>query len=748
MNHLIVSREYPPAAYTSGGIGAYVANIARLMAERGETVHVIGERWKDAPLARETSHQGRLIVHRIGADDHPQPPHRPNTASCTADELDGLKRTAFPNQWFAWHAAFLAESLIEHEDIDVIEGQEWEAPLYYFLLRRALGIGPRRNPPCIVHLHSTTEFIRHFNGALTTPRPYMLMKRTEEYCIRAADALLCPSQYFARQCADRYGLPAERIKVIHLPLGAVRFAERRHEVWARGSIYFVGRLEPRKGIVEWIEAAARIANEHSEVEFDIVGADIWGLQRSLVGRIPRASRSRFRFHGPKTRAEIPGLLAGARAAVVPSRWENFPNVCIEAMGAGLPVIATRLGGMVELLEDGRTGWLTPDTGVAGMVDGLADALRRCLAASPAELASMGRAAAETVQRVCNNQRTADEQLAFRAEVARFGARRSLALASPLRRSPRGTDTVVARTDRQGAGIIVRTGALCDASLTLESIRSQSVQPQAVAIVYGRAPASGERGYSGRSPDENMVLLYRPDRSGADAWNSGFEILQAKGRCGFWVFLDEDDYLLPHYLSKLEKAFAHLPEVGVIAVWTGRTAGPRPLDAPLCPDPEYQLRANEVPPASAFRAEALGEIPPFRSGMPREYDVYDLANVVMARGWQAAAYPEILTRRSKQQNIAWPNSTALRALRAELLNRFSDVIARETLGLVDEYIPIPLAAANHDSPDLKSLPRLLLFCVSICLRQPRRTARALVRRTGAVLKVVGSQFRPGKTRTAR
>jgi glycogen(starch) synthase len=404
--------------------------------------------------------------------------------------------------------------------------------------------------------------------------------------------------------------------------------------------------------------------------------------------------------------------------------------------------------MVELLEDGRTGWLTPDTGVAGMVDGLADALRRCLAASPAELASMGRAAAESVQRVCNNQKTAGEQIAFRAEVARSGASESLALASPSRRSPGGTEIVVAGTDRQGAGIVVRTGALSDASLTLESIRSQSVQPQAVAIVCGRVPASGERGRPGKSPDENVVLLYRPDCSGADAWNAGFEILQAKGRCDFWVFLDEDDYLLPHYLSKLEKAFAHRPEVGLIAVWTGRTGAPRPLDAPLCPDPEYQLRANEVPPASAFRAEALGAIPPFRSGMPREYDVYDLANTVMARGWQAVAYPEILTRRSKQQNIVWPSSTALRALRAELLNRFSDVLARETLGLVDDYVPIPLAAADRDPSDQKSLPRLLLFCVGISLRHPRRAARALVRRSGTVLTVLGSQFRPGRTRTAR
>jgi glycosyltransferase involved in cell wall biosynthesis len=728
MNHLIISREYPPAAYPPGGIGAYVANIARLMAERGETVHVIGERWEGASLERETSHKGRLIVHRIGADDALQP-HWRNFASCTASELASFKQTAFPNQWFSWHAAFLIEWLIEHENIDVIEGQEWEAPLYYFLLRRALGIGPQRHPPCIVHLHSTTEFIRRFNGAFTTPGPYVLMKRMEEYCIRAADALLCPSQYFARQCADRYEIPVEQIKVIRLPLGSVPLVEREHNVWARGSICFVGRLEPRKGVVEWIEAATRISQEHSEVEFDIVGADIWGLQRSLVGRIPRASRSRFRFHGAKTQAEIPGLLAGARAAVVPSRWENFPNVCIEAMGAGLPVIATRLGGMVELVEDGRTGWLTPDTGVAGMVDGLADALRRCLAASPAQRASMGRAAAEAVRQVCNNERTVEEQIAFRAEVARSGATQSVALPHP---SGSALGRVSARRDCQGAGIIVRAETLSDAGPSLESIYSQRNQPRAVAVVYSRLPAPGGNAPA-IAPNENTILLYQPDRAGADAWNAGLEALQDKGSCGFWVFLDEGDRLLPDYLSRIEAVFSHRAEVGIIAVWIERMSGHRSLVAPLCPDPEYQLRGNEVTSASAFRAEALGGVAPFRPGMPREYDVWDLANAVMAKGWRAVAYPEILAHRFREEpKVVWPDSTALRAIRAEILDRFSDGISRESLGLIYDHVPIPQAASDPQSLHEQSLLRVTLSCMTIVAFDPQRAARGIRRRSGAAL----------------
>jgi glycogen(starch) synthase len=736
MNHLIISREYPPAAYPAGGIGTYVANIARLMAERGETVHVIGERWEGAPLARETSHEGRLVVHRIGVDDVVQP-HWTNVRSRGTHELEGFRKTAFPNQWFAWHAAFLAEWLIDHENIDVIEGQEWEAPLYYLLQRRQLGIGSERNPPVIVHLHSPTEVIFHFSGALSTPRAYMPTKRMEEFCIRAADALLCPSRYFARQCAGFYGLPQERIRVIHLPVGFMDFVDRDPAVWARGGICFVGRLERRKGIEEWIEAAIRVAHEDAGVEFDIVGDDVAKLQRTLVSGIPRRMRCRFRFHGPKTRAELSGILAGARAAVVPSRWENFPNVCIEAMSSGLPVIATRLGGMVELIEDGRTGWLTPDIGVADLADGLVDALRRCLAVSPIERASMGRAAAETIRQICGNKHIVDEQIAFRAEVARRGR---CSIEGYHQSRPMLDKAAVAEQSQSGgAGIIIRVRDPSDADPTLASIRWQSARPRAIVIVH-QLPARQKRKRLG----EDVVLLYRPDLPGVDAWNAGLKALKAKTRGRFWIFLDEYDSLLPHYLLQLERVFLHRPEVGVIAVWTERP-GRRPLEAPLCPEPKYQLRGNEVTSASAFRSDALGDFPPFPGSMRPENAITALANTVMATGWQAVAYPEILARRRVEQK--YPR-LALGSVRAELLNRFAEVIIRDKRGLADGRIAVPPPASDPNAPDHKSLFELLILCAGIFVRHPRRVARAIIRKSGAVLALMGSRLGLEKARTAR
>ena len=67
MNHLIICREYPPAP--SGGIGTYAVHISRLLAESGETVHVIGQLWEGAEKPIEEKHHGRLIIHRLPFED-------------------------------------------------------------------------------------------------------------------------------------------------------------------------------------------------------------------------------------------------------------------------------------------------------------------------------------------------------------------------------------------------------------------------------------------------------------------------------------------------------------------------------------------------------------------------------------------------------------------------------------------------------------------------------------------------------
>src|SRR5205085_689301 len=108
---------------------------------------------------------------------------------------------------------------------------------------------------------------------------------------------------------------------------------------------YSGRLEPRKGVIEFVDAAIEVARERPELHFDFIGSDNeydagTSVQQLVERRIPPDLRGCFRFHGGKPRHEVLSMLRHARIGVVPSRWENFPNTCVEAMSSGLPVLAT------------------------------------------------------------------------------------------------------------------------------------------------------------------------------------------------------------------------------------------------------------------------------------------------------------------------------------------------------------------------------------------------------------------------
>jgi glycosyltransferase involved in cell wall biosynthesis len=79
-----------------------------------------------------------------------------------------------------------------------------------------------------------------------------------------------------------------------------------------------------------------------------------------------------RFLGPASRQGVLELFAAADAAVLPSRWENFPHTVVEALAVGTPVIATDVGGVGEVVRDGENGLLVPPEDV----EALAGALRR------------------------------------------------------------------------------------------------------------------------------------------------------------------------------------------------------------------------------------------------------------------------------------------------------------------------------------------------------------------------------------
>ena len=152
-----------------------------------------------------------------------------------------------------------------------------------------------------------------------------------------------------------------------------------------GYALFVGRLSAEKGVGTLLEADA---SGELPMPLQIAGD---GPMREAVERACSASGSRLRYLGPQSGAGVRELMAEASTLVVPSLWlEGFPMVMVEAMSLGLPVIASGIGSLPEIVQDGITGMLTPP-GDAGQ---LVRTLARFEQLSPAQKEAMRAAARE------------------------------------------------------------------------------------------------------------------------------------------------------------------------------------------------------------------------------------------------------------------------------------------------------------------------------------------------------------------
>jgi glycosyltransferase involved in cell wall biosynthesis len=154
-------------------------------------------------------------------------------------------------------------------------------------------------------------------------------------------------------------------------------------------VIMVANLRPEKGHDVLIDAAPEVLREFPDARFDVVGG---GSERaSLVARAGALGVAHaFAFVGHTD--DVPARLARSDLFVLPSRSEAFPNALLEAMAAGLPSVACGVGGVLELVEHGRTGLLVPP----GNPRELAEALKG-LMRDPARAASLGEAARAVVE---------------------------------------------------------------------------------------------------------------------------------------------------------------------------------------------------------------------------------------------------------------------------------------------------------------------------------------------------------------
>lgn len=326
MRIALISREHP-AKTAGGGIGTYTMTMGAALARLGHQVDFL------------TGGPGEA---RIEQGVHVIPLVHPSLPQPTASRLLAARRVA-------------REAL--RSGAEVVQASEWDAEAWWVARRRML--------PLVTRLATPTYLVDVLN--LGAPRSGTdAVRRMERDQARRSQALIAPSHAIAEQVARHWGLDRARIDVIPNPIdgAAVRAAGGRSLAVALPErfILFIGRVERRKGVEELARALPRALSGYPDVHAVILGRNAGASGGDVAPRLTALAEAfpgRVHLLGALPRDQALAIVARATIVVLPSHWEAFGFVALEAQALGRPVIASSGSGFEDIVENGHSGWLVP-----------------------------------------------------------------------------------------------------------------------------------------------------------------------------------------------------------------------------------------------------------------------------------------------------------------------------------------------------------------------------------------------------
>lgn len=234
----------------------------------------------------------------------------------------------------------------------------------------------RKSAPVVVGLHGSDVF-------MAEKGPVRAVVRRSLRHVQALTS--CSPELAAR--IQRIGFPAERSFVIPYGVDSALFAPdpERRSIWRNrlgipgGATVAlgVGRMATKKGFQLLIEALPRLMQEHAELHLVLAGG---GDRLAEFQQAAAAFSTRVHFPGAVLHDTLPDLYRAADLFVLPAvhdakgNVDGLPNVILEAMATGLPIVGSRISGLPIAVTEGENGWLIEEGDVAGLCAAMAEAL--------------------------------------------------------------------------------------------------------------------------------------------------------------------------------------------------------------------------------------------------------------------------------------------------------------------------------------------------------------------------------------
>lgn len=359
----------------TGGMNVYVRDLARELGRQGFVVDVFtrSEDECEPQVKHDLGYGGRVIHIKAG----PEVPVRPPEIIAHIGEfVEGL-------------LAFAAEENVRY---DIIHSHYYLSGLVAEKLKSEWEATYQKQIPIVQMFHTLGHMKNKINPRPEERAPQERIDAESHIIQNVADIITSPTKAEIGQLQELYGADVNKLRILPPGVDLNRFvpqpahmAKKKVGIDPNGfNIMFVGRIEPLKGIDTLIEAAAILRKHHPEemkgAYFTIVGGDPWAENPAIEMARLQALRHDLNvedivgFVGAKNQNELPTYYAAADVVVMPSHYESFGMVALESMAMGTPVIASEVGGLAHLVQDGVTGFHIPPRSADALAYKLCDML--------------------------------------------------------------------------------------------------------------------------------------------------------------------------------------------------------------------------------------------------------------------------------------------------------------------------------------------------------------------------------------
>lgn len=337
MHVVFICAEYPLRGRSTGGFGTYVDNLTRELVHQKTQVSIFcqGEKKERFFIGSR-----RIIV----------------LTPIFYNIFRRLKNSPFPlfNRCVAFFiyplgfgisAAWTARKLNQEQPVDIIEGGDFGAELFFLLILKLVHLVPF---PVVVKLHTPSFIIRRYNKE---PRSlfYWLLEHLEQNCLYLADGVYSPTTSLAHIVSGT--LRREVATVIPYPAKKITTQPVTRD---KHLILSIGKLQSKKGVFVLLSAFAHLKKPQPQVKLVYIGSDTLengqSVRLRLENQITQEKLTGVTLLIPMTQSALANWYQRAAVVAVPSLWENYPNVILEALSYGTPVIASRVGGIPEMVR--------------------------------------------------------------------------------------------------------------------------------------------------------------------------------------------------------------------------------------------------------------------------------------------------------------------------------------------------------------------------------------------------------------